>query len=148
MAYADTIRVSTATINDVADSIEGIFTSTFPATWSSWTPTYSASGSMTFTTVTTQYGRYLQIGKLVFFQLWASGTTGGTANTTISATLPIAAAATVTVPIAATVFDATYSLGLAFATNAGVVDVSKSAGGNWALGASKSIFVGGFYEAA
>ena len=40
-----------------------------PITLTAWTPTYSATGAMTFTGVSTTSANYTQVGKLVFFQL-------------------------------------------------------------------------------
>lgn len=48
--------------------------------WQSWTPTYSAGSPMTFTSVTTTYGKYIRLWKMCFFILNATGTTGGGAG--------------------------------------------------------------------
>jgi len=89
MAYADSMRSSTCTLETIATLIEGIFASTYGLTWSTWSPTYGASGAMTYTAVTSTSARYIQIGKLVFFNLDAVGTTGGVANTTLTFSLPV-----------------------------------------------------------
>ena len=57
--------------------------------WESWTPSYSASGAMTYTTVTTTYARYCLLGNSVHFQIKALGTTGGVASTQLRFTVPI-----------------------------------------------------------
>lgn len=54
-----------------------------------WTPSYSASGSMTYTSVSTVFAKYIIFGKILFFELRAAGTTGGTASNTLIATLPV-----------------------------------------------------------
>ena len=54
-----------------------------------WIPTYSANGSMTYSSVTTTAAWYTQIGRLCFFQISASGTTGGSADSWIGASLPL-----------------------------------------------------------
>jgi len=59
--------------------------------WLTFTPTYSASGSMTWTSVTTDYSTYKIQSDLVNYELFALGTTGGTASTELRATLPIGA---------------------------------------------------------
>src|SRR5690242_9092441 len=41
-----------------------------------WTPTYGALGSMTYTSVTTTVGKYWRHGSMVFFRLNCTGTTG------------------------------------------------------------------------
>lgn len=61
--------------------------------WQTWSPSYSASGSMTFTSVTTNYAKYVQIGKVVYFQINASGIRGGSTSNEMYFTLPITAAA-------------------------------------------------------
>jgi hypothetical protein len=62
--------------------------------WATWTPTYGATGSMTFTSVTTVYAKYQRHGKRVRGIINANGTTGGTASTGLTFTLPVTAANT------------------------------------------------------
>ena len=59
--------------------------------WASWTPTYSASASMTFTSVVTEVADYCIVGRVCHIILFAYGTTGGTASNKLFATLPIPA---------------------------------------------------------
>lgn len=61
----------------------------FPAEFN-WTPNYSASGSMTYTSVTTNYAVFSVKGRMVYFRLYATGTTGGTASTDLQASAPTA----------------------------------------------------------
>jgi hypothetical protein len=117
--------------------------------WDSWTPSYSASGSMTYTSVTTNRAKYLQLGKLVFFTLSATGTTGGTASNAIIATLPVTAAYS---PI---IFAGGYDdgggtalTGIGQGSGTGSLAVSKADKSNFGLGAGRSIYVSGVYEAA
>jgi hypothetical protein len=56
--------------------------------WTDWTPTYTPNGSMTFTSVTTTTARYKKNGKTLMFELNVSGTTGGSASSNITFTLP------------------------------------------------------------
>jgi hypothetical protein len=88
MAYADTLRSKTFTGPDIANLIEGIFSSSHAADWTTWTPTLGAAGSMTFTSTTIRYAEYMIIGKLCFIRLRAEGTIGGTLNSALTATLP------------------------------------------------------------
>lgn len=53
-----------------------------------WTPSYSASGSMTFTSVTTNHADFFRMGHWLFFSLKATGTVGGTPSTDIYFTVP------------------------------------------------------------
>lgn len=57
-----------------------------------WEPEYGASGSMTFTGVTTNKARFMRIGNYVYFYIDAVGTTGGIADSDLFFTLPIPAA--------------------------------------------------------
>jgi hypothetical protein len=56
-----------------------------------WAPTYSASGSMTWGSITTTRARYKIVGNRCFVVLFALGTTGGSASNELRATLPMAA---------------------------------------------------------
>lgn len=57
--------------------------------WFTWTPSYSASGSMTFTTVTTNQAKFNIVGKTLYFQISCNGTTGGTASNSLYVTMPV-----------------------------------------------------------
>jgi hypothetical protein len=53
-----------------------------------WTPTYTASASMTFTTVTTTAARYYLRGRILIVTFDFTGTVGGTPDVKLFATLP------------------------------------------------------------
>jgi hypothetical protein len=53
-----------------------------------WQPVYSASASMTYTSVTTDIAEYKITERALSFEFEAHGTTGGTPNLTIYATCP------------------------------------------------------------
>lgn len=57
--------------------------------WLNWLPTYGASGSMTYTSVTTGTAKYKIANNAISFNLLSRGTTGGTASTAITATIPM-----------------------------------------------------------
>lgn len=59
--------------------------------WLNFLPTYSASGSMTWTSITTDYATYKIQSDLLNYELFALGTTGGTASSELRATLPMSA---------------------------------------------------------
>lgn len=123
----------------------------FPEVFTSWTPTYSASGSMTFTSVTTRFAYYIQLGKIVIFMLNAGGTTGGTASNELRATLPVTAAAGMVnfAPCSGYANDSgTESSSNGYLQSSTVVAVRKNAADNWGLGGSRSFGVLGIYEAA
>ncbi|MFA6198760.1 MAG: hypothetical protein WC734_06465 [Patescibacteria group bacterium] len=60
----------------------------FESRWNDWQPVYSASGSMTYTGVTTTRAKYKIRYDDVHVNLYTSGTTGGTASNAIYATPP------------------------------------------------------------
>lgn len=55
-----------------------------------WQPTYSASGSMTWGTITTTNAKYTINHNKLYAHLQATGTTGGTPSTTLQASSPFA----------------------------------------------------------
>lgn len=122
------------------------FSSADCSNWTSWTPTYTASGLMTISSVTTTYAKYFKLGNLVFFQLEATGTTGGVASTDIYFTLPvnaIQAAGT----FSASVVD-TLNIGAsAFLNSTSQVGVRRFDVGVFGVGAGRVIKCMGFYQA-
>lgn len=89
MAYADIVRSKTFTGPDIATLIEGIFSSTHPADWTTWTPvSIGAAGLMTFTATTIRYAEYMIIGKICYVRLRIEGTIGGTLNSALTVDLP------------------------------------------------------------
>ncbi len=100
-----------------------------------YTPSYSASGSMTFGAVTTTTARYHIRGRLLRLYLEFTGTTGGTESTDIIASLPIAEASGMTAM--AYVVDGSGSAS-GFATiTGGNATFKKIDGSNFGLGASR-----------
>ena len=113
--------------------------------WFNWTPTYGGTASMTYTGVTLTRARFRVIGKQVFFNLYTTGTTGGTASYAIYATAPIATSESTfggggLVRVAGTFMSGTFEV----ATNQ--IQASKYDRSNWALGANSSIIFSGAYE--
>jgi hypothetical protein len=114
--------------------------------WKDYTPTYGASGSMTFASVTTTVGRYCVIGKTCIFKIRAIGTTGGAASTDISVTLPVAAAvANELMP--AVVGDTAFTGGYCY-TDSTKVYFRKDSAAAWGLGANRVVGVTLVYEIA
>lgn len=148
MAFADIIRATTARMSDVANLIEGIFTASYPLAFGSWTPTLSASGSMTFTGTSIQYAKYIQIGKFVAFIVKAGGTVGGTPSTALGYTVPVTAANTNGGMFPAYCSDAgTPASGMGAFASTTAIQVVKYNNANWAAGSSAFTSFG-FYEAA
>lgn len=63
-------------------------------TWFDYTPTYTGSASMTFTSVTTNEAKCKADGASLTVSVYAAGTTGGTASTELNASLPVASTST------------------------------------------------------
>jgi len=59
--------------------------------WTTWSPTITPGGSMTYGSQTINHARYIQINDLVFISLDVTGTVGGTPNNTLTFTLPVTA---------------------------------------------------------
>ncbi len=115
-----------------------------------WTPSYGAAGSMTYTSVTTDYAKYFKFGKWIIFRIKATGTTGGTASNYVTFSLPTAPATAAIAQFSAMIFDTSLSgdvsLGHAFNLTGSTVGVFNFNNSNWGLGTGRSIYVSGLYE--
>lgn len=112
------------------------------------TPTYSASGSLTYTTVTTQKNKFMVQGKTFFFETASSGTTGGVASTDIIQSLDgIFSDTTAYVYVGgAGLFDGADMAGYIIRdnTNNGIRFLKYNKA-NWGLGAARDVRGSGFY---
>lgn len=120
--------------------------------WKTYVPTYSGSGGMTFTAVTTDQAFYRRDRGLIFIDVQATGTIGGTPTDVLYATLPISSLANTFQPLAANVFDSDSGGGLVSgvggittSTPTGIIRVSKFDGSVWAAG-DGGFQVTGFYR--
>lgn len=121
---------------------------TLSTRWLSWQPVYAASGSQTYTSVTTTTAEYKITAHECKCALRAEGTTGGTPSTAVTASTPI----TPKIAGANAIFDA---CGLTDASNvAGICIVDGTAANlsfrrydaaNWGAGATRRISYGGSY---
>lgn len=94
-----------------------IVQSAMALTWSNWTPTLTAvAGSIG--TVTVDYARYIQQGKLVTFAFMAHGTQASANTTGIRFSLPVVAAAST---VGFSTFHGAYSIGGALQTGQGLI---------------------------
>lgn len=118
--------------------------------WLSWTPTIGASGAMTVSSVGIADAQYIQIGPIIYFKLWVSPfTLGGTANTIVTATLPIPQVGASSA-ILSYVVQGAGSLSLAVGYISGgtsTLNIALNGGGNWTLTTS-TILCEGFYRSA
>lgn len=108
--------------------------------WFNWTPSYSASGSMTFTSVTTRIALLCLKGRTCILQIQADGTVGGTPSESLRFSLPIAAASQWVLNGAGVGFDGGITLGVTSGNlnlaPTTVVDVYKHNGAVWTAGAA------------
>lgn len=120
--------------------------------WTTYSPTYAASGSMTFTSVTTNFAKYLKTGRRVEVLIDASGTTGGTASNNLQFSLPVSANVTSGIFIGqggGIVTDNSVTVGSAVAINAATTAIiQRYDSGNYTLGAAERFRVHLVYEAA
>jgi len=119
--------------------------------WLTWTPTVTASGSMTISGVTIYLAEYIRIGPLVHFHFTVSCTTGGTASTDIDVSLPVASvgADAVTFSASGTMTSGALSLMTALlvgGTSTCIVRLNPQA--NWTLGAETYLRISGTYRCA
>lgn len=126
----------------------------FPGKWTAWTPTYTASGSMTYTSVTTRVARYRKVGRQIEFYFHATGTTGVSGSQSIFATLPLASttiAGTTRFSYASNVVNSggSISAGASFTdatSNSDKVEVRRADASAWTLGAGVEIAASGNYQ--
>lgn len=149
MAYADAIRSATATLEDIASLIEGIASSAMPTTLTTYVPTWSGKGSMTFTGITNDRAEYVQIGKVVWVYIKSRGTIGGTLNNEMYVTLPVTAATSgPALEMPAIVLDPTSGLGgYCFGGSATLLTFIRPAAANYSAG-SVAFAANIFYRAA
>ncbi len=79
-------------------ALAAVAVSGIAAAWTAYTPTITA-GTGTFTSVSAT-GRYLAVGKVIFFQIAITITTNNTAATYVLATLPATAVTGIVSPVA------------------------------------------------
>lgn len=113
--------------------------------WATWTPTYSANLSMTYTAVTTQVAQYQRHGSRVDFRINAVGTTGGTAGSGLRFTAPINLSG-VTSGFGGYVVDGTAEpAAYGFFVTSSIIEVRKFDASNYGLGTNRTIGIGGSY---
>lgn len=148
MAYADSLRAATATNNTAASLIEGIFTSGYGLTWSSYTPTLTPESPMTYTSTSISYAKYIQVGKLVVAVVSFTGTTGGTQKSYIQFTIPVTAAASAVVGGACAIVDNGIVYSGTIGNNTTSAYARFYANGNFTAGSSRAVSALLIYEAA
>ena len=121
----------------------------YDSRWISWTPTYTASGSMTWTSITTEHARYKIVNDVVFFEIFVHGTTGGTQSNELRFTLPVNPEND-GVAWAGRGFDSSSTAireaSGAWISGSSYVQVNQADNNNWSLGSYTGFSINGFYK--
>ena len=121
----------------------------YDSRWISWTPTYTTSGSMTWTSITTEHARYKIVNDVVFFEIFVHGTTGGTQSNELRFTLPVNPEND-GVAWAGRGFDSSSTAireaSGAWISGSSYVQVNQADNSNWALGSYTGFSINGFYK--
>jgi len=104
--------------------------------WKDWLPVNSASGSMTWTSVSVIIAKYKLVGNALHIILAEEGTTGGTASTDLISTLPFSVAQ-ISVAVSGRVRDSIYYGGYGLISPVGSVIFRRYDTANFGLGASR-----------
>lgn len=115
-------------------------------TWFDYVPTYGATGSMTYTSVSTIHAKFHVYGKSCFYSIYSSGTTGGTASYGLTVSSPINPAVNAERG-GCCVRDGSFMSGYwTTNTSSNTLEFQKYDTSNYALGASRTVLSTGFYE--
>jgi hypothetical protein len=115
--------------------------------WATWTPSYSAAGSMTYTSVTTNVAQYQRHGNQVNFMVNSTGTTGGTASNEIIISIPVSLAGGTSVMPAYLVIGGSILSGLSYHATATTIAIRRYDNTNYSLGPNLTASVTGSYRA-
>jgi hypothetical protein len=110
-----------------------------------YAPTYSASGSMTFTSVTTELARFKLFSKTCHLTLSGLGTTGGSADTKLIASLPVTSVSSVSNSFGANVSDTVPYAGVGVLNDTTHIAVLRYDNANFGLGANRRMAANGIY---
>lgn len=115
----------------------------FETRWRTWAPQYSASGSMTYTTVTTAVQEYKLVDRVMFINHRSTGTTGGSLSNEIIISLPFAWGMAAEIGAGCSVADGGSNLGgIALMTNATAqLRYRRYDSANYTSGASRIVYV-------
>ena len=142
-------------IAKLQDQISALRTIEIGGVWTDFTPTLSASGSMTISDDTGKIGRYFTVGSVCYVAVRAVFTTGGTASTAIYINPPVTPHADIVSYNTAFQFSArAFDGGSANVAMGGIMDagggsyklsIHKYDLSNWGLGTTRQIRISGFY---
>jgi len=109
-----------------------------------WTPAGSASGSMTYTSISISFSQYQIIMNKIFLNMFLTGTTGGTASTDINITLPFKIISTSINSCG--ILDGNYVIGKSSVlTGSNSIAFGKYDTSNWALESGKRVMLNHIY---
>lgn len=115
--------------------------------WLTWKPTYGATGSMTYTTVTEEIARYMVSQKSLSITLRSFGTTGGSASNALDASLPFSFTAPMNGQFSVPrLFDGASLAGIISDHTNNVIRFSRYDNANFGLGANRYIMATGTVE--
>lgn len=137
--------IATAAAIAISKTTLGTFTD-----WTAWTPTWTASGSMTIVDSSNTVKEYSQVGKIAHLALHSVIQTGGTASNTLIFSAPVAPTYTTSlyVHLGCRIADTGSSVSVAGYCfyNGSNFSVRKYNGSNFGIGAGIDISVSGFYR--
>lgn len=121
---------------------------TFQTDWQDYQPVYTASGSMTFWTVTTNIAKYKIINDTLFLNVNANWTTGWSADNEIRLSVPFSFKNTSWQfnSLAGWVYDAGYYAAIVDNYDATTIRLLKNWWANYWLWSGRQIFPNGFYQ--
>lgn len=115
--------------------------------WSSWTPSWSAAGSMTISSVSLNVARYYTMGKTFTYFVDARFTLGGTANNAVILTLPSGISPKYFAACGGWIINGGgLEAAAAYVRDTGVAEARPATGLNWTLGIDKRLSIFGTVE--
>lgn len=115
--------------------------------WFTFAPSYSASGSMTFLSTSTDYAKYKIDGRTCFVLIRGSGTTGGTASNTLQFAAPVGAIDANQPGQAGFVLDGGNAIAAyVLASSTSLFGIRRYDGANFGLGAGRILSCGVYYQ--
>lgn len=145
-ANVTTAKLATNAVTTVKITDDNVTEAKIALSWTSWTPTLSASGSMTYGTTTINFAKYIELGNMIFYMVDVTGTVGGTPATDLIFTTPTSVSAN-TPGNAATVIDGGSAIaGFCNRNSSTTLYVRRYDSAVWSAGSGRRYITSGFYE--
>lgn len=145
-ANVTTAKLATDAVTTVKITDDNVTEAKIALSWTSWTPTLSASGSMTYGTTTINFAKYIELGNMIFYMIDVTGTVGGTPATDLIFTTPTSVSAN-TPGNAATVIDGGSAIaGFCNRNSSTTLYVRRYDSAVWSAGSGRRYISSGFYE--